>query len=120
MARNITVEDWRKEAVRRFGPNPMTWAFECPICHHVQTGADFVKIGANSQSAYQECIGRQMEGRASGLGTKPGKNGELSPCDYAAFGLFRAMGEGAYLVTPEGGEGQVPVFPFAESAHAVI
>lgn len=74
-----------------FGPGEtewMKWRFQCPICGHVQTPADFKAIGSDGQSAYQECIGRHTKG-ARDFATKPGKNGQKSPCDYATYGLFR-------------------------------
>jgi hypothetical protein len=101
----ISLEDWKNEAVRRFGKDPLDWKFICPICGHIQCGKDFQKVNREDKSpnlpvkdpknvAYQECIGRY---------------GGPGGCDYAAFGLIHANIE---VITPCGTI--VHVFPFAE------
>lgn len=95
------LEEWRKEAVERFGEKGRDWKFVCPRCGNVQSGKDFIDRGmtveqANDISVYQQCIGRHFEG----IG-----------CDWAAYGLFGTMGRGRYVITPEGKE--VEVFDFA-------
>lgn len=36
-----THAEWLAELSRRFGPDPMAWAFICPMCGDVATGQDF-------------------------------------------------------------------------------
>jgi hypothetical protein len=107
----VPVADWLSEARRRFGDDPKTWTFECPVCGNRQTLTQFNDIGVEPQYAYQECIGRHMKMRASNLGGTPAKDGTKSPCDYAAYGLFRALK--GHVVIPEGGGKPVAVLPFA-------
>lgn len=107
--RIIPVADWLAEAKRRFGEDPLNWRFQCPICKHVQTLGDFKAIGAEPQSAYQECIGRHLQKPARDLAGTPGSNGKKSPCDYAAYGLFSS----GIQVQGESGR-PVYVFPFAQ------
>lgn len=106
----VSQAAWLDEARRLFGDDPKLWTFECPICGHRQTLVQFEEIGADPYLAYQECIGRRLTDRASELGAKPASDGRLSPCDYAAYGLFRALN--GHLVIPEAGR-LVPVLPFA-------
>lgn len=108
----ITLAEWLAEAKRRFGDDPKDWKFRCPMCGHIQTLVDFQQIGADPQLAYQECIGRYLPDRASDLGTTPSPTGKTSPCDYAAYGLFRAI-EGYFVLPAPDGE-PVPTLPFAE------
>ena len=109
----IPVAHWLEDGKQRFGAGWMAWRFQCPVCKHVQTPADFKAIGADPQEAYQECIGRKLPKSecARDLSGTPAANGQRSPCDYAAFGLFRL----GILVQGEGPK-PTPVFPFAEVA----
>ncbi len=111
----ITVTEWRDEGLRRFGGgevNWKNWRFQCPVCQHIATPADFEALGADPQLAYQECIGRHLpkEQRASNLAEEPTRDGKTAPCDYAAYGLFR-LGQ---TVQDDVGK-EVPVFPFADA-----
>jgi hypothetical protein len=106
-----TIDEWRAEAVRRFGPDPMFWKFKCPTCGHIQCGDDFVKINARAVKpfdretpmpvkdpknvAYQECVGRYV--------------GDMGGCSYAAYGLIHSD----TTVTTSGGT-VVHIFPFAD------
>ncbi len=117
--RVITVTEWRDEGLRRFGGGPenwKNWRFQCPVCKHIATPADFEKLGADPQLAYQECIGRHLTKgqRASDLAEVPDASGNHAPCDYAAYGLFR-LGQ---LVLDDAGK-EVPVFPFADALNTV-
>lgn len=38
--RHLTQTQLAAEAIARFGPDPLDWAFRCPACSHVQTGRD--------------------------------------------------------------------------------
>lgn len=71
-----TLEEWRAEAARRFGP-PRDWSFICPACRHIQSPASIEAAGCDSdapQLAPEVCYGR---------GTYKGKD-----CDWKAYGLF--------------------------------
>lgn len=105
----MSLVEWQTEGRRLFGDDANEWKFRCPVCGNIQTPGDFRNLGVDPQSAYQECIGRHLPSRASDFASKPGKDGQKSPCDYAAFGLFRF---GWAVVTASSSE-PVPVFPFA-------
>lgn len=79
----ISFEEWKAEAIRRFGEAPQGWKFKCPCCGHVQSMQDFADVGADINLAYFNCIGRH-DGKhgAVQMGTKPG------PCNYTGGGLF--------------------------------
>ena len=101
--------EWLAEGRRRFGDDPKSWQFRCPVCGNIQTMQDFEQVGAEPHSAYQECIGRHLPSRASNLAGTPAKDGKKSPCDFAAYGLFQF----GWKVINEAGKA-VPVFPFAD------
>ena len=103
----VPVAVWLRRATDLFGSDPLMWRFRCPVCGNCQTGTDFKRVGAEPQSVYQECIGRYLPKPATDLASKPGANGKKSPCDYAAYGLFRS---GINVITESGKP--VAVFPF--------
>jgi len=80
-----SVEAWRAEAVRLFGPDPMAWRFECPVCHHIASLKDWMDAGAPESAAAFSCLGRWTgaDRQAFGGGKKKG------PCNYAGGGLFK-------------------------------
>lgn len=118
MANNIIpVAEWLEDGARRFGADWMAWKFQCPVCKNIQTPSDVKALGTDPQEAYQECIGRKLpkDRRATDLASEPAAaNGQKSPCDYAAFGLFRL----GLLVQGEHSGKPTPVFPFAEVPDA--
>jgi hypothetical protein len=79
-----SVEAWREEAVRRFGPDPLQWKFVCPVCKHVASVDDWRKAGALETEAAFSCVGRHIPGSRPAF-DKTGKG----PCNYAGGGLFR-------------------------------
>lgn len=99
----IRLEDWKAEAVRRFGKNTKDWAFQCPICKRKQSIEWFEQEGIDIQLAYQECIGRHID-------VEPA-------CNYVAYGFIHS---GIEVETPEGG--RTYVFPFwsEEAARDLI
>jgi len=101
--------EWLAEGRRRFGDDPKSWQFRCPVCGNIQTMEDFERVVAGPHSVYQECIGRHLPSRASDFAQTPAKDGTKSPCDYAAYGLFQF----GWKVIDEAGKA-VPVFPFAD------
>ena len=80
--KNYNRMEWREEAVRRFGEDPLQWKFVCPVCGHVQSPADFEQYkdqGATPDCAYFNCIGRYIEGLPKDA---------RDPCNYSLGGLF--------------------------------
>jgi hypothetical protein len=97
----MTVEEWRAEAIRRFGSFEKT-RFVCPACGHVASVEDFKKykdLGAQPDSAAQKCIGRYDQA--------------VTDCDWAAFGLFGTLNGGVKVILEDGKE--VNAFDFAEA-----
>lgn len=93
--RKLTQAELVTEARERFGDNPLDWAFQCPSCRDVATGADFRKAlnehpakhrdGSEviaSDRLGQECIGRTL-GVLDKRRTYSGRG-----CDWTAYGLF--------------------------------
>lgn len=110
----LTSDEWKALGTKLFGEDMLEWKFICPICKHVQTPNDFKKYkdrGATPFDALHMCIGRYMpkEEIALAFGDNKGKK-ITSPCDYAAFGLFRVA---PYHVTISDEE-DVWCFAFAE------
>lgn len=83
MSAPMTVTEWRAEAVKRFGPDPMNWRFICPVCQHIAAVSDWKAAGATEGEVAFSCIGRRIKGRDA----FPGKG--VGPCNYAGGGLFR-------------------------------
>lgn len=79
-----SVEAWRAEAVRLFGPYPKRWRFVCPSCGHVARTEDWKKAGAPSTAVAVSCVGRWT---GAGDDRTFGKRG--GPCNYAGGGLIR-------------------------------
>ena len=101
-----TVAEWRAEAVRRFGENPLDWKFVCPSCGHVAKVSDWKDAGAKDTNAGFSCVGRWLD--ASDENTFKNQGG---PCQYAGGGLFRIN---PVIVTREDGE-EADFFAFAEA-----
>ena len=53
-----TMNEWKKEAERRFGPNKMNWKFKCPSCGHVQSLKDFKDANIEPECAVTNCASR--------------------------------------------------------------
>lgn len=103
--REQTLQEWHEEGKKLFGEDFKQWKFKCPACGHVQTIQDFLDVEADGNSAYQECIGRHT-GKGSAV------KGDTSGCNWAAYGLFRTLGNGRMVITPEGKK--IEVFNFSE------
>jgi len=113
--RELTRDELRQEARRRFGEDPKAWAFVCPTCGDVATVQDFMDAGdADAARIGQECIGRLL-----GSGAAVRRRGKIVPakgkrgCDWAAYGLFR--GPWFVILPAEDGkpERKVPSFALA-------
>jgi len=85
--RKITEEEWRKEAIEKFGEDPLNWKFICPICGYVASVQDWKDVGASEGEAAFSCIGRRTNNPKLAFGGAPDK--KVGPCDYAGGGLFR-------------------------------
>ena len=105
--KEFTLEQWKQEGTRRFGPDFMKWKIRCPMCGHVARIEDFKDAGAPSPDcAMSECLGRY-----TGKGSP--KEGDSSGCNWAAYGLFGIPRDDKYRITfPDGT--QDDVFPFAD------
>lgn len=82
----MTYDEWAAEGERRFGTDRLYWRFVCPVCGHVQSGADFLALKRDDawpENAVKECIGRYTGAKSRDL------SGAAQPCDYAGYGLIR-------------------------------
>ena len=94
MAQTITHTEFIATLVERFGDSPADWAFVCPQCKDIATGADFKAALAEhprerrgeavtaSDLLGQECIGRTL-GALVSAGQWSGRG-----CDWCAYGLI--------------------------------
>jgi hypothetical protein len=46
MSRTVTLKQWRKEGLERFGPDPLAWIVVCPECGRAQSLRDFQNASA--------------------------------------------------------------------------
>ncbi len=99
----MTIAEWKAEAVRRFGEDPMRWAFVCPSCGHVATVQDWMDAGATESAVAFSCVGRWIAADDAKTFKREG-----GPCNYAGGGLFKLN---PVIVTYDGGEHEV--FDFA-------
>lgn len=106
--RTITLAEWRAEGERLFGADEMAWRFVCPVCHHVQTPADYKAAGAPSGAAGFSCVGRWTAGAKEACA-----QGSGGPCTYAGGGLFQLNPVEVSL--PDGGS--ILAFEFAPAAE---
>lgn len=94
----MTQDELVAEMRRRFGADPMRWAFACPSCGDVATGLDFRTALAErprtsrdgsptmaSDLLGQECIGRVL----GALEERRQEDWKGRGCDWCAYGLFR-------------------------------
>ena len=107
-----TLEEWRAEAIRRFGDNIGDWKFVCPACGRINTGREFIELGVEPNYMYSTCIGRHNGEGISGYEIKKSEPAPKFGCDWAAFGLFKTLGKGHVVVNGDGGK--VDVFAFAD------
>lgn len=113
----MSVEEWRAEAVRRFGSDPRQWRFQCPICKGTQSIADFEALANRPKHpgdvVFVSCIGRWLTPEAPpAFGRK--KDPKPTPethCNYTLGGLFCAA---SAIVRGKDGHPS-PVFDFADA-----
>lgn len=102
----LTAQQWRAQAVERFGADPLKWRFVCPSCGHVASVQDWKNAGATQSQAAFSCVGRYTGADDSNTFKHAG-----GPCTYAGGGLFRLN-----PVEVIGDEGHVTrVFAFADA-----
>lgn len=101
----MTVEEWRAEGERLFGPDEMKWRWKCPSCGHVASTADYKAAKLPSSMVGFSCVGRGSEGCAEAFGG-PGSG----PCNYAGGGL---IGLNPVTVIADGKE--IQMFEFADA-----
>lgn len=80
----MTLDEYKAEAIKRFGEDIMQWKFKCPICGNVASAQDYKEAGAPGGAVGFSCIGRWKDGSRSAFSTETGQ-----PCDYAGGGLIR-------------------------------
>jgi hypothetical protein len=107
----LTVEEWRAEAIAKFGPDEMQWKWVCPSCGHVCTTQDYKDAGAKSGAVGYSCIGRFIQhGSREKVHEAFGKK-DGGPCNYAGGGL---IGINPVTVIDEQG-GKHHMFAFADN-----
>lgn len=108
--RKLTLEEWLAEGEKRFGKDYKKWKFVCPACGRVSSVKEFMKLGADPNDAYQNCVGR-VNGKGKGFLKGEKSDTFEDGCDWASYGLFGNMGKGP-IVLNNGKETQA--FEFAE------
>lgn len=81
----MTIEEWKAEARRRFGDDPLNWKFVCPSCGYVACVKEWRDLGAEEGAVAFSCVGRFID-TADDKSTFSKDGG---PCTYAGGGLIR-------------------------------
>lgn len=92
----LTHEQFITTLTERFGESPAKWAFICPSCGDVATGADFKAALAEHPHTRRDgelvtasdIMGQQCIGRTLGALSGPASKWKGRGCDWAAGGLF--------------------------------
>ena len=105
-ADSVTQQELVDELRRRFGNDPMAWAFVCPSCKDVATGADFraaLDAAGHTEWHASDRLGQECIGRSLGvlLRDQPKGGYQGRGCDWCAYGLFRGP---LIVVLPDGRE----------------
>lgn len=108
----ITVEQWREEGTKLFGPDEMQWRFVCPSCGHIASPKDWKAAGAPENAVAFSCVGR-WTGSKTTICQKPGP-GDVG-CNYAGGGLFGLNPRRVRMSEDK----HIDVFAFAEPAPPV-
>ena len=95
MSETITHETFLATLRERFGESPAAWAFVCPQCADVATGADFrAALKAHPRERRGEAVtasdlmGQECIGRTLGALTGPAEKWKGRGCDWCAYGLI--------------------------------
>ncbi len=100
--KHMTVEEFRAEGERLFGPDEMLWCWKCPSCGHVASTQDYKDAGATSSAVGFSCVGRWTGATQDAFADGPG------PCNYAGGGLI-----GINPIAVKDGETTHRIFEFA-------
>lgn len=61
----LSLSDWQAQGLSLFGPEVNSWKYVCPSCGHVQTRADWLRLGMNPRQVDERvgysCIGRWLD-----------------------------------------------------------
>lgn len=83
--RSLTYLEWKAEAERRFGPDPMKWRFVCPSCGHIASTMCWKLAGATQGEVAFSCVGRHRDGAKEAFAGGDNSKG----CTYAGGGLIK-------------------------------
>lgn len=104
--RKLTQAELVAEAREKFGPDPMGWAFKCPVCGDAATARDFrdaleshPRLARGEPATASDLLGQECIGRTLGALNRDGKKYAGRGCDWAAYGLFKGPWE---IVMPDG------------------
>lgn len=122
-ARKLTQAELVAEAVALFGKDPLNWAFRCPSCGDVATGADFREALAENPRtrndgdpvAASDVVGQECIGRTLGALRKDIKKYKGRGCDWVSYGLFA----GPWTVELPSGRSMY-AFPLASAAEGEV
>jgi len=99
-----THDEWKNEAVKRFGIDSTKWKFKCPSCGYIATTQEWRDAGAPDGAIAFSCVGRYT-GSKKQMGDKTG-----GPCNYTTGGLFNIS-----PVLIKFDDGEMSAFDFAPS-----
>lgn len=105
----LTQAELVDEARRRFGDDPLDYAFACPNCGDAAKIRDFVEAAGDPSRAGQECIGRTLGALKSGDNEAWNRQGGRG-CDWVAYGLF--PGPWGIVMPPEGDKSERTAWGF--------
>lgn len=110
----LTLQEYRAEAARRFGPDILDIAHVCPRCGDVATLREFRDLGSHAHG--MDCIGRLLGAlEGSRRHDRKGQVHGNAPrgCDWTAYGLF----PGAWTVID--GDRIIRCFALAPAREAI-
>ena len=91
----IPLEAWHTLLAQRFGADPSGWAFVCPACKDIATGAEFAAALADHPRerngkpiTFHDVLGQECIGRTLGALTMPTERWQGRGCDWVAYGLL--------------------------------
>lgn len=86
----MTLEQFRETLKSQGVPNHEHFAFMCPMCETVQSGADLVDAGAGADfDSIEKYLGFSCVGRFTGQKFTRESKGAGKGCDWTLGGLFR-------------------------------
>lgn len=87
--KRITSKEFRREATKLYGPDPIKWKVICPLCKTKQSAEDLINAGVKKEEAHKYigifCIGRWINSGPYDKTKSKGKG-----CDLSLGGLFKA------------------------------